>query len=74
MFTKYQNVFRSRWKALIWAGGVLVTAYCTVPSPDQDNSAALPFFDTGAKGSGSHAAHKHVNPWALDPPKKSGAG
>jgi hypothetical protein len=35
MFGRYQNVFRSRWKALWWAAGVLMTAYCTVPSPDE---------------------------------------
>lgn len=73
MFNKYQNVFRSRWKALIWAGGVLVTAYCTVPSPDQDNSSAVPFMD-GVKSAQHAAAPKHVNPWALDPPKKTGSG
>lgn len=32
MFRKYENIFRSRWKALWWAAGVLMTAYCTVPA------------------------------------------
>jgi len=49
---RYQNIFRSRWKALIWAAGVLLTAYCTVPSPDEQPRAP--------------AHHAHVNPWALD--------
>ena len=40
MFNKYQNVFRSRWKALWWAAGVLMTAYCTVPSANQTDSTA----------------------------------
>ena len=29
------QVFTSRWKALLWAAGVMMTAYCTVPSDDQ---------------------------------------
>jgi hypothetical protein len=41
MFGKYQNVFRSRWKALWWAAGVLMTAYCTVPSPDEPVAAPI---------------------------------
>ena len=40
MFAKYQNVFRSRWKALWWAAGVCLTAYCSVPSPDHHTAAA----------------------------------
>jgi len=70
MFGKYQAIFRSRWRALIWAGGVLLTAYCTVPSadegaadPDQAVFAAL----MAANGQGSQKEHKHVNPWALPP-------
>ena len=34
MLRKYQNVFRSRWKAVMWSMGVLLTAYCSVPSAD----------------------------------------
>jgi len=29
------TVFASRWKALMWSAGVLLTAYCTVPSPEE---------------------------------------
>jgi hypothetical protein len=57
MFVKYQAVFRSRWKALWWAAGVCLTAYCTVPSADQ-----------GASQSTQHEAKahsKHINPWAI---------
>jgi len=60
MFKKYQAVFMSRWKALWWAVGVCLTAYCTVPAADQaDSHFGLHF--------GKHAKHKqqHVNPWAL---------
>ena len=28
------SVFTSRWKALWWSAGVLLTAYCSVPSAD----------------------------------------
>ena len=52
MLGKYQAIFRSRWRALIWSAGVLMIAYCTVPSPEQEPESA--------------AAARHVNPWALD--------
>ena len=29
------SVFTSRWKALWWSAGVLMTAYCSVPSADE---------------------------------------
>ena len=57
MFKKYQGVFRSRWKALWWAAGVCLTAYCTVPSQDQ----------SAAQQAKLHPVH--VNPWSVD--KKS---
>jgi hypothetical protein len=28
------TVFTSRWKALWWSAGILVTAYCSVPSAE----------------------------------------
>ena len=56
MFAKYQGVFRSRWKALWWAAGILLTAYCTVPSADE----------TASKDQAAQATGKHVNPWAVD--------
>ncbi len=57
MFGKYQAVFRSRWRALLWASGMLLTAYCTVPSPEETDAAS------------KHPAQHH-NPWALDPAKR----
>ncbi|BBC71122.1 conserved hypothetical protein [Altererythrobacter sp. B11] len=54
MFRKYQNVFRSRWRALWWAAGVLLTAYCTVPAGHGPEKAPTP------------AAPHHTNPWALE--------
>lgn len=60
MFAKYQGVFRSRWKALWWAAGILLTAYCTVPSADESVK-----HEEAAK-----APPRHVNPWAVDQKKK----
>jgi hypothetical protein len=56
MFGSVRHVFTSRWKALTWALGVLLTAYCSVPSPD-------PVSDNGGH---AQASAKHVNPWAKD--------
>lgn len=55
MFGSIRHVFTSRWKALWWAIGVCLTAYCTVPSPDPA---------PGSKE--ARAAAHHVNPWAKD--------
>ena len=69
--SKYQAVFRSRWRALLWASGVLLTAYCTVPSPGEDDP-AMEIIKTAAahagKGQspGEQAPPKRVDPWALD--------
>lgn len=38
---RMNQVFSSRWKALLWAAGVMLTAYCSVPTaPSHDNPAA----------------------------------
>lgn len=55
MIRRYQNIFRSRWKAVSWALGVMLTAYCSVPSPE----------DT-AQDQAAKAPPAHVNPWALE--------
>jgi hypothetical protein len=68
-FNKYQAVFRSRWRALLWAAGVCLTAYCTVPSKDSDNGALLPGL-TKPHAAASHAA---ADPWALDTPAPADA-
>ena len=74
MFRKYQNVFRSRWKAVMWSMGVLLTAYCSVPSADSGGEdeqlaaiAGVIAGQTGEQGSPAAATgeHHHVNPWAL---------
>ena len=76
MFGKYQAVFRSRWRALLWAGGVCLTAYCTVPhaddaaKSDSDTPAeqqAVAALVEAAGGSAQDKPKKHVNPWAKQP-------
>jgi hypothetical protein len=53
MFTpRISTVFTSRWKALGWSAGILMTAYCTVPSAEE----------TQQKTAAEHASH--VSPWA----------
>lgn len=37
---RLNQVFASRWKALLWSAGVLMTAYCTVPSADDSKDQA----------------------------------
>ena len=56
---KLNTVFASRWKALVWAGGILLTAYCSVPSVEQAAEA-----DAKAHAQAEQSAHH--NPWALD--------
>lgn len=62
MLRKYNNIFRSRWKAVSWALGVMLTAYCTVPSADETEAAK--------KAEVAHGGHgqNHKNPWARDDP------
>lgn len=40
MGPRITTVFRSRWNALLWSAGVLATAYCSIPAPDDDGSPA----------------------------------
>jgi len=56
---KMNTVFASRWKALVWAGGILLTAYCTVPSAEQTEQ-------EDAAHAALVAKTTHHNPWALD--------
>lgn len=51
------TVFASRWKALWWASGVLLTAYCSIPSPEETAKQV------------HHPAVKHAkaDPWAIAP-------
>ncbi len=54
--TRINQVFASRWKAVTWSLGILLTAYCTVPSADQTRQKE----DTAV----AKAAEPHKSPWA----------
>jgi len=49
---KITTVFKSRWNALLWSAGILLTAYCSVPAAQETDQAAQK----------DHA--EHANPWA----------
>jgi len=74
MLGKYQAVFRSRWRAVWWSLGIMLTAYCTIPSADEksdgDDLAAVAKLVEEHSGK-PHDQPKHTNPWALpkDPPQ-----
>lgn len=56
--TNMNQVFRSRWKAVTWSLGILLTAYCTVPAADQTRQ------HDAAKADQAKAAHKSA--WSKD--------
>ena len=56
---KLNTLFASRWKAIAWGAGVLLTAYCSIPSreeSDQTDGATHTTQTTSA-----------TSPWARDP-------
>lgn len=55
---RLNTVFASRWKAMFWAAGVMMTAYCSIPSADET--------DGGDATASKTAAHDgpHKSPWA----------
>lgn len=57
---KITTVFASRWKALAWSAGVLMTAYCTVPAKDEG--------DANSVSADQAVADRHVSPWAIASP------
>jgi len=62
---KIGNVFKSRWQALWWSAGILMLAYCTVPSEKQTEQAQK---QKELEQQQREAASRHVNPWAKDAP------
>jgi hypothetical protein len=52
---RLNTVFASRWKALLWSAGMLLTAYCSIPDREP-NAAAAP----DAAAPPTHAR----SPWA----------
>jgi hypothetical protein len=65
---KLTNVFRSRWHALLWAGFVMLTAYCSVPSQDEQGAGDAEQIAALVAASQNHDAKpaQHANPWAKD--------
>ena len=53
--TKITHVFASRWKAVTWSLGVLLTAYCAVPSAEQTER---------HEAKAAKTASAHLSPWA----------
>ena len=62
---KLNTLFRSRWNALLWGAGVLLTAYCSVPSQEESKEEAAATPAISASGSTGPA----TSPWARDPAK-----
>ena len=50
------RLFRSRWAALLWAGGILWFAYDVAGSAPAGNGAATPATTTDATATGANAA------------------
>ena len=53
---KLGQVFASRWKAVTWSLGILLTAYCTVPAADQARQ--------HEQAKVAKAEQHHKSPWA----------
>ena len=51
---RLKTIFASRWNALIWSAGILLTAYCTVPLADDARQQQA--VDAQAKESASDTA------------------
>jgi hypothetical protein len=57
---KLNTLFRSRWNALLWAAGVCLTAYCSIPSREETEA------EDAARPAASSTASA-ASPWARDP-------
>ncbi|WP_156370023.1 hypothetical protein [Novosphingobium sp. Leaf2] len=54
--TKINQVFKSRWHALAWSAGMLMTAYCSIPATDDADT------DQSQTATTQHAP----SPWDLN--------
>ncbi|MDE1916962.1 MAG: hypothetical protein KGJ57_06115 [Sphingomonadales bacterium] len=65
---KLTQVFASRWKALMWAGSVLVSVYVFVSHTGQDkpDAQAMSAAQQMLAGSAVSTASNPVSPWAAD--------
>ncbi len=70
---KITTVFASRWKALGWSAGVLMTAYCTIPSADEDGAGSAAgdpavAMVSGLTEAGAASPDSRQSPWAIHSP------
>lgn len=66
MLRRYHAVFRNRWRALIWAGGILLTAWCTVPRPGEEDAGTTMVKAMATPRADESARAQPTDPWALD--------
>lgn len=59
------TVFASRWKALWWAAGIMMTAYCSVPDEDGQRGPQRMIEAAKSLKDSQKSASTHKNPWAL---------
>ena len=66
---RLSTIFASRWKALWWSAGIMLTAYCSVPGAEKpgDASKAADIDVPQLVGKHGKMHHKHANPWAATP-------
>jgi hypothetical protein len=71
---RLNTIFASRWKALWWAAGILMTAYCSVPNDDDKPDPLVDLAVSMVKpaASATPSPQQHANPWAKDAPATSG--
>ncbi|EZP82187.1 hypothetical protein QUC32_25690 [Novosphingobium resinovorum] len=62
--TKITHVFRSRWHALMWSAGVLATAYCSIPTPDNGDTNTDQAQQAKADAEQAAQAHQIVAAWS----------
>lgn len=55
--TSIGTVFASRWKAVTWSLGILLLAYCTVPTAEQTRRDAA---------DEERVQTEHKSPWSKD--------
>jgi hypothetical protein len=56
---KMSTVFASRWNAIWWSGMVLLTAYCSVPSPQSGASSDKHQAEANTGSGKKHHVHKN---------------
>lgn len=74
---KLTQVFASRWKALLWAAGILVSVWFFVPrkGEENDNAQAVSMARQIMPGdAASSASSPAISPWAASSAQRVGTG